>query len=168
MANILIIDDEPLMCQSLSLVIQQNGHQTTCAGTLAAGLEKNRTQSFDVIFLDVNMPDGSGLDCIQQLICHTTPLKSSLSPDLATLTALKPRLNAGPGITLKKVLQSKKSPCRCYVPFNTVNRRWPVAKFSSRSWISNGRGLSAPVKPCGISGHVNPGGSLRCQHPDHR
>ncbi|MDK9719527.1 MAG: sigma 54-interacting transcriptional regulator, partial [Trichlorobacter sp.] len=70
MANILIIDDEPLMCQSLSLVIQQNGHQTTCAGTLAVGLEKNSTQTFDVIFLDVNMPDGNGLDCIQQLISH--------------------------------------------------------------------------------------------------
>lgn len=70
MANILIIDDEPLMCRSLSLVIQQNGHQTTCAGTLAAGLEKNSAQTFDVIFLDVNMPDGNGLDCIQQLISH--------------------------------------------------------------------------------------------------
>ncbi len=82
MANILIIDDEPLMCQSLSLVIQQNGHQTTCAATLAAGLEKNRTQSFDVIFLDVNMPDGSGLDCIQQLLCHTTP------PEIIIITGL--------------------------------------------------------------------------------
>jgi two-component system, NtrC family, response regulator len=70
MANVLIIDDEQLMCQSLSLVIQQNGHQTTCADTLAAGLEKNRTQAFDVIFLDVNMPDGNGLDCIQQLLSH--------------------------------------------------------------------------------------------------
>jgi two-component system NtrC family response regulator len=70
MANILIIDDEPLMCQSLSLVVKQNGHQTTCAATLAAGMEKNRTQSFDVIFLDVNMPDGNGLDCIQQLLSH--------------------------------------------------------------------------------------------------
>lgn len=70
MANVLIIDDEPLMCQSLSLVIQQNGHQTTCAATLAAGIEKNSTQAFDVIFLDVNMPDGNGLDFIQQLISH--------------------------------------------------------------------------------------------------
>ena len=82
MANILIIDDEPLMCQSLSLVIQQNGHQTTCAATLAAGLEKNQTQSFDVIFLDVNMPDGNGLDCIQQL------LSPAEAPEIIIITGL--------------------------------------------------------------------------------
>lgn len=71
MANLLIIDDEQLMCQSLSLVVKQNGHQATCASTLAAGIELNNTQSFDVIFLDVNMPDGNGLDCIQQLLDHS-------------------------------------------------------------------------------------------------
>lgn len=82
MANILIIDDEPLMCQSLSLVVQQNGHQTTCAATLAVGLEKNHTQSFDVIFLDVNMPDGNGLDCIQQL------LSPAEAPEIIIITGL--------------------------------------------------------------------------------
>ncbi len=70
MANILIIDDDHLMCKSLSIVTQQKGHQTACADTLAAGLLKNQTQSFDVIFLDVNMPDGNGLDCIQQLLAN--------------------------------------------------------------------------------------------------
>ncbi len=70
MANVLIIDDDHLMCKSLSLVTKQKGHQTTCADTLALGLEKNQTQSFDVIFLDVNMPDGNGLDFIQQLLAN--------------------------------------------------------------------------------------------------
>ncbi len=71
MANILIIDDDHLMCQSLSLVTRQKGHSAQCANTLADGIEKNQTQAFDVIFLDVNMPDGNGLDCIQQLLTHS-------------------------------------------------------------------------------------------------
>jgi two-component system NtrC family response regulator len=71
MANILIIDDDHLMCQSLSLVTRQKGHEATSSHTLADGLIKNKTQSFDVIFLDVNMPDGNGLDCIQQLLNHS-------------------------------------------------------------------------------------------------
>jgi len=71
MANILIIDDDHLMCQSLSLVTRQKGHEATSAHTLADGLIKNKTQVFDVIFLDVNMPDGNGLNCIQQLLNHS-------------------------------------------------------------------------------------------------
>ncbi len=67
MANLLIIDDEQLMCRSMSLVAQQQEHQTTCAATLADGLAKNQEQQFDVIFLDVNMPDGNGLNCIHEL-----------------------------------------------------------------------------------------------------
>lgn len=68
MANILIIDDDPLMCKSLTLVVHQNNHQATSALTLADGLLKNQSESFDVIFLDVNMPDGNGLDAIRSLL----------------------------------------------------------------------------------------------------
>lgn len=68
MANILIIDDDPLMCKSLTLVVHQNSHQATSALTLADGLLKNQSESFDVIFLDVNMPDGNGLDAIRSLL----------------------------------------------------------------------------------------------------
>lgn len=67
MAKLLIIDDDYLMCQALSLVARQKGHQTTCAFTLADGLAKNRDYCFDVILLDVNVPGGNGLDCIREL-----------------------------------------------------------------------------------------------------
>jgi len=66
MAKILIIDDDQLFCKSLSLVAQQKGHQATSVHTLADGFAQSR-QQFDVVFLDVNLPDGSGLDCIQHL-----------------------------------------------------------------------------------------------------
>ncbi|MBV5339438.1 MAG: sigma-54-dependent Fis family transcriptional regulator [Deltaproteobacteria bacterium] len=66
MAKILIIDDDQLFCKSLSLVAQQKGHQATSVHTLADGFAQSR-QQYDVVFLDVNLPDGSGLDCIQHL-----------------------------------------------------------------------------------------------------
>lgn len=72
MANILIIDDNLLMCRSLAMVAQQKNHMSTCAYTLADGLAKNRGNNFDVIFLDVNMPDGNGLDFIRDLANHPT------------------------------------------------------------------------------------------------
>jgi two-component system, NtrC family, response regulator len=67
MARILIIDDEETMCQSLSLVGKRIGHETVCEKTLAKGLERASSETFDIIFLDVRMPDGNGLDLIPRL-----------------------------------------------------------------------------------------------------
>ncbi|ACM21740.1 sigma-54-dependent transcriptional response regulator [Geotalea daltonii FRC-32] len=61
MANILIIDDDDLMCQSLSHVAKRWGHEVTCTHTLAAGQKQVSDHDFDVVFLDVRMPDGNGL-----------------------------------------------------------------------------------------------------------
>ena len=67
MARILIIDDDKLICQSLSLVARQNGYEATSSHTLVEGLERATTEPFDAIFLDVNMPDGNGLDFLSKL-----------------------------------------------------------------------------------------------------
>lgn len=67
MARILIIDDDKLICQSLSLVARQKDHEAASSHTLLEGLERATTEHFDVIFLDVNMPDGNGLDFLSKL-----------------------------------------------------------------------------------------------------
>lgn len=67
MAKILIIDDDQLMCQSLSLVARHKGYEATSSFTLHDGLEKATGEPFDVVFLDVNMPDGNGLDFLSKL-----------------------------------------------------------------------------------------------------
>ncbi|HLO27212.1 MAG TPA: response regulator, partial [Geobacteraceae bacterium] len=67
MSAILIIDDDDLMCQSLSLVAKRQGHEVTAAHTIGAGLEQATRHPFDVVFLDVRMPDGNGLDILPRL-----------------------------------------------------------------------------------------------------
>lgn len=67
MAGILIIDDDDLMCQSLSHVARRQGHEVTCAHTIGAGLEQATRQPFDLVFLDVRMPDGNGLDALPSI-----------------------------------------------------------------------------------------------------
>jgi two-component system NtrC family response regulator len=67
MARILIIDDDQMMCKSLSLVANRKGHEASCAYTLGDGLNKAAAEPFDVVFLDVRMPDGNGLDILPQL-----------------------------------------------------------------------------------------------------
>jgi len=65
MADILIIDDDQLICTTLSNVVRDRGHTPTCAFTRKEGLEIAAARSFDVVFLDVRLPDGSGLDIVK-------------------------------------------------------------------------------------------------------
>ncbi len=67
MANILIIDDDQLICSTLSSVMRAGGHAPSCAFTLKEGLEIAASHPFDVVILDVRMPDGSGLDVLQRI-----------------------------------------------------------------------------------------------------
>jgi len=67
MANLLVIDDDPLICDSLSLVIQRMGHTARCARTVSEAIDNIQTESFDIVFCDVRMPDGSGLEILPEI-----------------------------------------------------------------------------------------------------
>ena len=61
MANILIIDDENTIGALISRVIEKMGHSAAYADTLKAGMQAAKERDFDIIFLDVQLPDGNGL-----------------------------------------------------------------------------------------------------------
>ena len=67
MANILIIDDEMDMCLMLKAVINSNGHIGSYALTIEDGYKKLSSESYDLVFLDVNLPDGNGLDFLKTI-----------------------------------------------------------------------------------------------------
>lgn len=62
MAHILIVDDDDLVCGMLTSLMKRLGHDPARAATLEEAMALVRAEAFDVVFLDVNMPDGSGLD----------------------------------------------------------------------------------------------------------
>jgi MinD-like ATPase involved in chromosome partitioning or flagellar assembly/ActR/RegA family two-component response regulator len=67
MANVLIIDDNEMFCDLLSQMVVDLGHQVSCALTLAEGLKEATASEFEVIFLDVFLPDGNGLEILPRL-----------------------------------------------------------------------------------------------------
>jgi two-component system NtrC family response regulator len=67
MADVLIIDDDDLMCATLSHLVQRCGHEAVCAFTMHDGQKLAATRLFDVVFLDVQLPDGNGLDLLPRL-----------------------------------------------------------------------------------------------------
>lgn len=67
MANILIIDDDESMCYALSRMVSRMGHTPTCASMIADGLTAAAAGEIDVVFLDVRMPDGNGLEVLPEV-----------------------------------------------------------------------------------------------------
>ena len=64
MPRILIIDDDETMCATLSFMVKRAGHDTASFPTLSEGLKAVVEQDFDIVFLDVQLPDGNGLEML--------------------------------------------------------------------------------------------------------
>ena len=73
MANILIIDDDPMICESLVDFMGPMGHHVLYALRLKEGLKRIRSEAFDIVFLDVYLPDGNGLEEIPEIRGTPTP-----------------------------------------------------------------------------------------------
>jgi len=74
MAKILIIDDDPLLAETVADKLESLDHESETAMSLAAGLQSAQEGDFDIILLDVYLPDGNGLKSIEQLrIVPSTP-----------------------------------------------------------------------------------------------
>lgn len=66
--RVLIVDDEPDVTALLRLLLQQNfGAQSDAAGTCATAREKLASSTFDLITLDHQLPDGTGLQLLEEL-----------------------------------------------------------------------------------------------------
>src|SRR5207244_8979640 len=67
MLNILIVDDESAIRESLQGVFEDEGYTATAAASGEAGLEAVRAKAFDVILLDIWLPGMDGLETLQRV-----------------------------------------------------------------------------------------------------
>jgi len=80
MSHVLIIDDDRPVCDSIAEVINGMGYTASIAASLADGLRKAKQEDVAVVFLDVRMPDGSGLDALPDF------LSAPSSPEVIIIT----------------------------------------------------------------------------------
>lgn len=67
MAKILIIDDDKLFCEGLAQALSVEGNEIHSAHTIEDGQRLALAGFFDVVFLDVILPDGNGLDYLSKI-----------------------------------------------------------------------------------------------------
>ena len=67
MARILIVDDDPDIVESVTVVLKKNNHEVIQAYGGFEGLEKTKKEKPDAIILDVMMPDKDGYEVCKEL-----------------------------------------------------------------------------------------------------
>jgi DNA-binding NtrC family response regulator len=65
--NVLIIEDEHALAAALSTVIRRLGAEPSVAASGQSGIDKLAKRGFDLIVLDIGLPDMSGLDVLRRI-----------------------------------------------------------------------------------------------------
>ncbi|MHC1728849.1 MAG: sigma-54-dependent transcriptional regulator [Syntrophobacteraceae bacterium] len=186
MAYILIIDDDPEISGMLSLAVTEMGHRVQSASTLSSGLEEFAMARFDVVFLDVMLPDGNGLQAIDKIKETDFPpeviiITGAGDPDGAELAIRngawdyieKPLSLSAVSLSLLRALQYReiKSSSRKPVPISLkgiIGNSWKIR--SCLETLAQAAGSDANVLITGETGtgkelfsHAIHSNSLRCR-----
>ena len=65
--KILVVDDEKLLVKGMKFNLENEGYQVECAYDGAAAVELTRNGQFDLIILDVMMPEVDGLEACMRI-----------------------------------------------------------------------------------------------------
>jgi DNA-binding response OmpR family regulator len=65
--NCLIVDDDALICSLLEKFMSERKFLATRASTGKKALELIHSTPYDLMFLDINLPDANGLDILQEI-----------------------------------------------------------------------------------------------------
>jgi DNA-binding response OmpR family regulator len=67
MARLLVIDDEGDIRHLYAAELEDDGHEVSTAGTSADALELLRSREFDLVVLDIQLDQESGLELLQKI-----------------------------------------------------------------------------------------------------
>ena len=72
MVTILVVEDDVNLNKGISFVLKKEGYTVFSAHTKAAGKKIILEQSVDFLLLDINLPDGTGLELCQEIVDQIT------------------------------------------------------------------------------------------------
>jgi DNA-binding NtrC family response regulator len=68
--KIIVVEDDPIVRRNLEQQLRQHRYEVASSGTLAGVRELMERDTFDLIFLDVRLPDGEGTELLLELQSH--------------------------------------------------------------------------------------------------
>jgi len=67
MKHILLLEDDQALGRGIAMALETPDCAVICSGTLGQAAEHLADQRFELLILDINLPDGSGLDLLRQV-----------------------------------------------------------------------------------------------------
>lgn len=67
MSKVLVVDDEVEICLLVTQYLKKLGYETSFSLSIAEALAKISTGVYDLLFVDLNLSDGSGYDLMKVL-----------------------------------------------------------------------------------------------------
>lgn len=67
MPNVLIVDDDRLVCEATSILLRSKGYQVTTANDGRSGIDAAKAGIFDLAIVDLFMPDMDGMAVMNAL-----------------------------------------------------------------------------------------------------
>jgi DNA-binding response OmpR family regulator len=90
--KVLFIEDEPVLVEEMENYFSTHGYRCESASTYALAEEKIETYNYDIVIIDIGLPDGSGMNLIPRVSQHSeetgimiVSAKNSLSDKLEGL-----------------------------------------------------------------------------------
>ena len=91
---ILVVDDVPRLRQTIVRLLAAHGHSVDQAATCAEAIDTATERSYDLVLLDVNLPDATGWDVLRELRerCRSVPtvVVSAVPPSTAQVREFNP------------------------------------------------------------------------------
>ena len=85
--RLLVVEDEPDLANAIARGLRRDGHAVDLALTAGDADIKLRTGGYDLVCLDWNLPDGSGLGLCRALVSGELPTFEGALPRILMLTA---------------------------------------------------------------------------------
>ena len=106
MASVLVVDDEKNILKTLSRALRLEAFDVTVAGNASLALQRLKTQSFDILLLDVRMPDMDGISLLSTLRQNGNNTPVIMMSGQATIDVAMEATRLGAHDFLEKPIQS--------------------------------------------------------------
>lgn len=83
--RLLLVEDDPLLGESLFEALTKKGYQTRLAASGAEALSACSDESFDLVLQDVRLPDADGLDILSELLARQPRCQALVMTGQATV-----------------------------------------------------------------------------------
>ncbi len=113
MGSVLIIDDEAAIRESLETLLEMEGYDVESADSGESGLARIGERSFDLVLLDLALPDRNGMELLAEIHAQDPQLSVIMITAYGTVENAVRAMQVGAANFIQKPWDNEKASGRC-------------------------------------------------------